>query len=50
MRQLAQHGDRIVMLGMNLWIHNAQGKLLLKVQQSSNRLDRAILEEEVRSA
>lgn len=44
--QLAQHGDRIVMHGLYLWVHDAQGKLLLKVRQSSNRLYKAILEED----
>lgn len=43
--QLAEGGDKIVMLGSFLWIHDSTGKLLMKVQMSPNRLYKIMLNE-----
>ncbi|KAJ9560140.1 hypothetical protein OSB04_005300 [Centaurea solstitialis] len=44
--QLAQDGDRILMHGLFLWIHDKKGRLLMKVKQSKNRLYKIVLSHE----
>ena len=41
--QLAEAGDEILMRGKSLWVRDITGKLLMKVNQSQNRLYKIIL-------
>ena len=42
--QLSEEGDKITLNGDMLWVHDKQGKLLMKVKRSVNRLYKIILE------
>ncbi|KAI3684116.1 hypothetical protein L6452_33335 [Arctium lappa] len=44
--QLAQDGDRILIHGFFLWIHDKKGRLVMKVKQSKNRLYKIVLSHE----
>ncbi|XP_074363311.1 uncharacterized protein LOC141703780 [Apium graveolens] len=41
--QLSEEGDKITLNGDMLWVHDKQGKLLMKVKRSVNRLYKVIL-------
>lgn len=43
--QLAEGGDKIVLLGDFLWVHDHSGRLLMEVKRSPNRLYKIILNE-----
>nr|KAJ0225396.1 hypothetical protein LSAT_V11C100018330 [Lactuca sativa] len=43
--QLAEEGDKILMHGAFLWIHDRTGRLLMKVTRSANRLYKIALNE-----
>lgn len=42
--QLSEDGNRVVLHGAFLWIHDKSGRLLMKVERSSNRLYKIMLE------
>ncbi|XP_074361123.1 uncharacterized protein LOC141701346 [Apium graveolens] len=42
--QLSEAGNKVVLNGEYLWIHEKQGKLLMKVKRSANRLYKIIIE------
>nr|GEV43536.1 hypothetical protein [Tanacetum cinerariifolium] len=43
--QLSKHGDMIQISGAHLWVHDKNGKLLMKVNRSPNRLYKIVLNE-----
>ncbi|GJX91101.1 putative RNA-directed DNA polymerase [Tanacetum coccineum] len=43
--QLSEHGDMIQISGAHLWVHDKNGKLLMKVNRSPNRLYKIVLNE-----
>lgn len=44
--QLSERGNRVVLLGEYLLVYDREGKALMKVKRSSNRLYRIVIEEE----
>lgn len=42
--QLSETGSRVLLKGEFLWVHDEQGRLLMKVKRSANRLYKIILE------
>ncbi|XP_074337557.1 uncharacterized protein LOC141674757 [Apium graveolens] len=41
--QLAEEGDRVVLNGEYLWVYEREGKLIMKVKRSTNRLYKIII-------
>lgn len=44
MGQLTEEGNRVTIKGDYMWIHEEEGKLLMKVKRSANRLYKLITE------
>lgn len=42
--QLSEEGNQVVMYGEFLWVYDKEGKLMLKVKRSGNRLYKIIIE------
>lgn len=42
--QLSEIGNKIVLKGVFLWVYDGQGKLIMKVKRSENRLYRIVIE------
>ena len=43
--QLSEEGNKVVLQGEYLWVHDKQGKLLMKVKRTANRLYKINIEE-----
>ena len=42
--QLSEGGNKVILNGEHLWVYEKSGKLLIKVQRSSNRLYKLVVE------
>lgn len=42
--QLSENGNKVVLMGVFLWVYDGQGRLVVKVKRSANRLYKLIVE------